>query len=731
MSGGEQQGTTFSWIPIYAELAKKILEYRDRQTSLIQMLKELQGKGVSVIALRDRDENRKDIALNEIDPFTFFASFNRTTTNENRRATLEFIKNEIKLQAEVPKDFSGVPVVTPLAAWFFPYKGKRGKNDIRDLWLLAEAVITGPPQTLDAQLYERCLRIRGVAPAKLTIGMFWLNPRQYIAWDANNQGLFRDNNIGGDPRTLAGYLQLLSEVAEKLGTDYPRLSFKAWQKTKPTEPAEKGYWAGGFRWGTTSKLNDFTTGDFWQVGWKRNEKNRAAKKTWTLFDQIKVGDEFAIKGYGHRNVLHIHYIGEVETKTDDGILKLKKLSRQLYKGQGPKGLRGTSWFDTLVQVNSEPIINTIFRGKAQADESAAPLTKTEEEPPLNLVLYGPPGTGKTYQTVDRAVTIVDSRVFEDRVSRKARFDELLAQGRIEVVTFHQSYSYEDFVEGIRPVLGHEEQSPRYECRPGTFKRLALSALFDCLEGIHNTNMPNSAAERTQVVHRYLVEGEKSGYKLKPRHQWNRYVLIIDEINRGNISKILGELITLIETDKRIQDHANENSLTVTLPYSGEKFAVPGNLYILATMNTADKSIALVDIALRRRFEFEELAVQFSVCKGLTDKMRSILEQLNRRIVLRKDRDHQIGHAFFIDVADELTFNARFRRQIIPLLQEYFYNDWEGLRFVLGEPSEGAFILKVSGSEAKEARTRWQWFFDAGQTELDCLSTLCSNYKEPV
>jgi 5-methylcytosine-specific restriction protein B len=165
-----------------------------------------------------------------------------------------------------------------------------------------------------------------------------------------------------------------------------------------------------------------------------------------------------------------------------------------------------------------------------------------------------------------------------------------------------------------------------------------------------------------------------------------------------------------------------------LPYSGEKFAVPANLYVVGTMNTADKSIALVDVALRRRFDFEEVLVDLKICKGLTDNMRSVIQQLNQRITLRKDRDHQIGHSYFIAVADEEGFNRKFRSRIIPLLQEYFYNDWEGLRYVLGESKpDGNFVRRLSGSDVREARTKWQWYFDAGVDSLNCLQVLCDNY----
>jgi 5-methylcytosine-specific restriction endonuclease McrBC GTP-binding regulatory subunit McrB len=142
------------------------------------------------------------------------------------------------------------------------------------------------------------------------------------------------------------------------------------------------------------------------------------------------------------------------------------------------------------------------------------------------------------------------------------------------------------------------------------------------------------------------------------------------------------------------------------------------------MNTADKSIALVDVALRRRFEFDELRPNFSVCNGLDSTMMEVLERLNQRITLRKDRDHRIGHAYFMKVNDEASFNRTFRQQIIPLLQEYFYSDWDGLRYVLAD--EGSFIHSL-GAEVRDARTKWQWYFDTGHDALNCFTTLRTNY----
>jgi 5-methylcytosine-specific restriction endonuclease McrBC GTP-binding regulatory subunit McrB len=238
-------------------------------------------------------------------------------------------------------------------------------------------------------------------------------------------------------------------------------------------------------------------------------------------------------------------------------------------------------------------------------------------------------------------------------------------------------------------------------------------------------------QRCEAALTFLEDSEGSQYCLKSTGPIQQYVLVIDEINRGNISKIFGELITLVEPDKRI---GADNEMRVVLPYSRQTFGVPRNLHIIGTMNTADKSIALVDVALRRRFEFEELMPDFTdkkKCPGLTDGMRSVLNEFNRRIVLRKDRDHQVGHAYFKSVTDEDNFNREFVRRIIPLLQEYFYNDWDGLRYVLGEKvDDGDFITRVPIKQGEpKPRHAWQWVFDGGTKREDVkpLTLLTKNY----
>lgn len=269
--------------------------------------------------------------------------------------------------------------------------------------------------------------------------------------------------------------------------------------------------------------------------------------------------------------------------------------------------------------------------------------RTTKIHPLNAILYGAPGTGKTYATAEYAVAIIENRDIkdEDREELMKRYRELQKEGKITFTTFHQSYGYEDFIQGLRP----ETKDGVMEFKPvdGVFKRIADKALND-----NNSN----------------------------------YVIIIDEINRANMSKVLGELITLIEEDKR---WGEINELSVTLP-SGEVFVVPNNLYIIGTMNTADKSISIIDVALRRRFEFIEQQVDPS--KVTDTKLREVLNKINSKLKDETDStDLLVGHAYFmnktIDDLDKLL-----NRAIIPLLYEYFFDNGKKVKSVVEEAISG-------------------------------------------
>ncbi|WP_243348436.1 McrB family protein [Parabacteroides sp. FAFU027] len=282
---------------------------------------------------------------------------------------------------------------------------------------------------------------------------------------------------------------------------------------------------------------------------------------------------------------------------------------------------------------------------------------------LNQILYGPPGTGKTHNAINHALSIVTGRDVSEiiseqkanpakRVEAKQEFDKLVTAGQIQFVTFHQSYSYEDFVEGIKSAVNSNGQV-EYRIEDGIFKKICNEAK-------------------------------------KADNSDKNYILIIDEINRGNISKIFGELITLIEKSKRVGE---AEEIKVKLTYSGidceEDFGVPNNLFILGTMNSADKSIALVDTALRRRFEFIEYAPDHTLLNNNIEgiDLQKLLETINARIQILLDKDHMIGHAYLINVESKNQLCKVFRNRIIPLLEEYFYGDYEKIQLVLGDNNE--------------------------------------------
>ena len=265
-------------------------------------------------------------------------------------------------------------------------------------------------------------------------------------------------------------------------------------------------------------------------------------------------------------------------------------------------------------------------------------------------------------TLDRALT------------RSGTLEEV---GDYEFVTFHQAYSYEDFIEGIRPSLATEgeddpsEEKLGYALVDGVFKRAATRALG--LMGYSGT-----IDEFCKLPWKQREALAESG---------PHYAVFIDEINRGNVARVLGELITLLEDDKRL---GRENELIVTLPYSGSRFGVPPNLHIIGTMNTADRSVEALDAALRRRFDFVELGPQPEILKFTIDgpiDPRRLLETINRRLEKLRDRDHRIGHAYLKQLEGDHSIDALkrvFERKIIPLLQEYFFGDWGKIGLVLGE-----------------------------------------------
>jgi len=324
----------------------------------------------------------------------------------------------------------------------------------------------------------------------------------------------------------------------------------------------------------------------------------------------------------------------------------------------------------------EPLMEAIkmLEGRGAFQE----MKELDKEFDKNLILYGPPGTGKTYNSVIYAVAICDGKPIDELTDYDAvmsRYNELKKAGRISFTTFHQSYGYEEFIEGIKPIIDENKHDIGYTIEPGVFKKFCDNA-----KSITRTS--------TDIESTVIEENTEP------------YVFIIDEINRGNISKIFGELITLIESTKRA---GMPEAASAILPYSGDEFSVPSNVYILGTMNTADRSIALMDTALRRRFQFVEMMPDSDVLRKIhADKVEDLdvaamLDKINERIEFLYDREHTIGHAFFTDLKDDATLEklqSIFEKSVIPLLQEYFYEDYQKIQLVLGDNAKSDDSLKI-------------------------------------
>ena len=801
----------FDWVHWFRELSRKIAT--EGPAFLVRKARKVEWSGKKPPPLVNGDDEW-------IDPFSFLYTLAQKCTAKQRPKVYPSVHRVFEIRTALPDPTRSDLYILPIPPAIANARFHDGTSEHHDrLWsLFRQAVSDEDP--ISATDFEKVLGINGVAATKLSHGLFLANPSRFLP-------------IDGFPalkKTLcATHLpgQLTYEAFEG-AIESVRRCFPGCQ---PFEINYFLYFQGDGGWISkesaifqiATRLDDRR--DFWSEFKENNWVRTSGKASRVPWDQPlpegkkaypvrepKDGDIVLVR-YGKRGGRAIGVVAQNDYTDDDGLHErsrihvgwINKTHAQLHQdcpiramSRVKRKAKGAypAFHNSPVY---EPTIELIHALGAPRPDNG-PVQEVEHV--RNQVLYGPPGTGKTWSTVSRAVAIVEGMCVEEverehRDSVKARFDDHREAGRVAVVTFHQNYAYEDFMEGIRPAVG-EDGADRvaYELRPGVFREVADRATANLrrseqsgddswdvdkvLQGFLDWIEERTAGDNSIPLYRegkvdLLIEGVyrgKSGdiagveiggtteqklfrkvlardyprvfsgevrsyrgirptreakspwhgqaiyfyevlKKMKEYHDENRasfepeavsrknFVLIIDEINRGNIARIFGELITLVEDSRRI---GGSDETKVRLPYSGDEFGVPKNLHIIGTMNTADRSIALLDTALRRRFEFVEMMPQPDHQKVSENAdgvdCRRLLRAMNDRIRFLLDREHQIGHTYFLGVDDMEGLRNAFQKQILPLMQEYFYDDWAKIAAVL---ADNGFIRVVPCPEELKER----------------------------
>jgi 5-methylcytosine-specific restriction protein B len=691
MATTETTSTTFTWIPFYEELADKLVPYRKRQRELVTLLEDLRASGCKITPMNDRDTAGRRFLLEEIDPFTFFGTFNRGITNDNRLAILGSLKSFFGIDAPVPSDFNGVPVLNNQKSWFISYQRNRKPDDVECLWEVFELALAPEPMANPklGPAFDRALEVRGVN-FNLTQGLFWVRPRVFVSLDRTMRSYLDLPPLRGG-LSFKVYVELRAQALERATNGIAALSHEAWLNPPGVEPEDRDqpehpqrdidHWFVGAYWDSQSP-QDQTARFLAECVWENGYDDK-------FLDQVramKVGDKIAIKAsstlrdglpFDARgntvSRLTIKARGEITHNPGDG----RSVEVEWEPDFAPRDWyfytsRQTVWRMRKDEDLARLLVDFAFRDKPQdypyfvnrwygtetkpiddgGELDTAPpysvedmlaegvfLTRPEIETALsrlkdkkNIVLQGAPGVGKTFVATKLAYALIEAS----------------DPTRVHLVQFHPSYSYEDFVRGYRPT----GQAGGFELRDGPFLRVCQRADAD----------PDRA-----------------------------HVLIIDEINRGNLSQVFGELFMLLEADKRGSKHA---TTPLYRRSDDEQLTVPGNLFVIGTMNIADRSLALVDFALRRRFAFLTLEPRFGdpafrhwllereMSEALVTRIVRRMADLNERIAgdPRLGPAFRVGHSFFCPRGDEFStlgdrwFEEVVETEIAPLLREYWYDE---------------------------------------------------------
>ena len=706
-----QVADQFDWVDFYRELAGKLLSYKNNRPELISKVKQIfSDVGINMPTLE------KDNRLVDVDPFTVFGLFNKSSMREeNRVRIISAIKDLFGIVAPIPTSFASIPVLNNQNATFYYFIDEREDHDIDDLWELFDAALayaTSPTQDkreVLSKFFDLAINKKGNGNSKITMGLYWIAPNIFLNLDQRNIWYIYES--GKLPVSLVETLPVIDarkiaaskyfDIAEKLRNylqsdaselkDFMELSAEAWrysEKVNEEIRQEKAKIKREVK-GASMADEDVETTHYWiyspgegagiwdecyskgimAIGWdeigdlsqyaSKTEMKKAMKEnidpersymmaahaTWQFANEMKPGDiVFAKRGRSTvigRGVVTSDY--EFDDARDDN--KNVRGVNWTHKGEWPhpgqavmKTLTDiTSYTDYVEKLNALFVSDDIdevedeeirwpeyskedFLKAVYMDEAGYDTLVGLVRNKKNVILQGAPGVGKTYAAKRLAYSIMGVK----------------DPNRVMMVQFHQSYSYEDFIMGFRP------SEKGFELKRGAFYNFCKAAEID---------------------------------------SENEYFFIIDEINRGNLSKIFGELFMLIENDKR--------GVELQLLYSDEKFSVPDNVYIIGMMNTADRSLAMLDYALRRRFAFYEMKPGFhtdgfrdyriGLDNAKFDNLIHCVEQLNAAIAGDESLGEGfcIGHSYFCNLDGEVSDQVLagiVEYELIPLLKEYWFDE---------------------------------------------------------
>jgi 5-methylcytosine-specific restriction enzyme B len=704
----------FTWIAIHEEAAGRLLKFKGRNSELLGIIRRMHEAKLVAMAAEDRDAGGQEIPEREIDPFSFLANFNRGLRTDNRIALWRFLKTEWKLESPLPADFDGLPTANKQNARLIPWGYERKDTHVPDLWEIFKHMMAVEPEELDAALMQRCLGYKCVGLANLTMGMFWACPKKWISTDKKNLEYAATKGITDIPKTAADYRGWLPRIREAIGGDGVEFSRQAHLWVVSQKPAAAAGPANGEPappwWRRYFESEEQAHGAFdlmrmacetLGVGDSQGPSAqrvsftniRNAGRDWLRLNCANIlvfeigaagggahNASFVLREADQNGDFHLHdrfanlfngqVLGLCHTELA-GLLDADGSARSLFTTalgdigatfvkiarrhfpeahrslllrsvfhpesrtylfeHGPK--RGPAEEAVMPPPAPSPAsyskaeaLEDLFMPEAEVDRAMALLRRKK-----NIILQGAPGTGKTFVARRLAYLLMG-----EKDPRRAL-----------MVQFHQSTAYEDFIQGYRPD-GHGG----FELKNGVFHEFCRRAAGD-------------------------AEG-------KP------HVFIIDEINRGNLSKILGEVMMLIESDKR------GPAFAVPLAYAAgpdETFHVPDNLFVIGTMNTADRSLSLVDYALRRRFAFLEMQPGFAsagfeshlrasgvdpkTITAIRERMPMVNEMIERDAG-NLGRGYRIGHSFFVPPKagshDPAWYFDIVQHEILPLLDEYWVDD---------------------------------------------------------